>query len=89
MFFSPHFIAAPCHRFFPISASLDVAGAAHHLPRCNPDTSHDQDLHALLTMLLELTCSEDASAFHIVNLALMRSPVQTHDTTKFAQFPNT
>ena len=89
VFVSPQFVTAPCHRFFPASASLGVIRATHHVPRCNPDTSHGQGLHALLTMLLELTSSDDASTFHIVNPALIRSPAQTQDTTKFALLPNT
>ena len=31
----PHFIAAPCHRLFPISASLRITWTTHHLPCCN------------------------------------------------------
>ena len=61
VFVSPQFVTAPCHRFFPVSAFLGVARAAHHLPRSNTNTSHDQGLHALLTVLLELTGCNDAS----------------------------
>ena len=52
VFVSPQFVTAPCHRFFPVSATLGVARAAHHLPRSNTNTSHGQGLHALLIVLL-------------------------------------
>ena len=39
VFVSPQFVTAPCHRFFPVSATLGVTRAAHHLPRSNTDTS--------------------------------------------------
>ena len=72
---------------FPVSATLGVARAAQHLPRSNTKTSHVQGLHALLIVLLELTSCDDASTFHVVNPALIWSPTQTQDTTKFAQLP--
>ena len=51
--------------------------------------SHGQGLHVLLIVFLELTGSTDASAFHVVNPALITSPAQAQDTTKLTQFPNT
>ena len=85
---SPHFIIAPCQRFFPVSATLGIARAAHHLPSNNTNTSHGQGLHALMIVLLELTGNNDASTFHIVNPALIRFPSQTQDTTKLADLQN-
>ena len=41
----------------------------------------------LLTVLLELTSSNDASTFHIVNPAHIRAPAQAQDST-LSQFRN-
>ena len=29
VFVSPHFVAAPCHRFFPVSAAFRIARTTH------------------------------------------------------------
>ena len=88
MFVSPHFVAAPCHRFLPVSATLCIARAAHHLPSSNTNTSHSQSLHAWLIVVLELSSHNDTSTFHVVDPALVRSSAQAQDTTKLTQFPN-
>ena len=53
VFVSRQFVTAPCHRFFPVSASLGVIRATHHLPHCKPDTSYGQGLQTLLLVLAE------------------------------------
>ena len=72
VFVSPQFVAAPCHRFLPVSATLGIARAAHHLPSSNTNTSHSQGLHAWLIVFLELSGHNDTSTFHVVNPALLR-----------------
>ena len=88
VFVSPHFITAPCHGLFPVSASLRIARTTHSLPCCNTQTSHRQRLHAWLIVFLQLTGNNDASMFHVISPALVRSPAQAQDTTKLTQFPH-
>ena len=54
----PHFVAAPRHRLFPVSASFRITWAAHHLSCCNTNTSHSQSLHAWLIVFLELPSTQ-------------------------------
>ena len=89
VFVSPHFVTAPCHRFFPASATFRITRAAHHLPSSNTHTSHRQSLHAWLIVFLELSGHNDASTFHVISPALVRSPAQAQDSTRLSQFPNT
>ena len=87
VFVSPQFVTAPCHRFFPVSSTLGIARAAHHLPGSSTNTSHCQSLHALLIVFLELLGNNDACTFHVVNPSLILSPAQTQDTTKLDPVP--
>ena len=88
VFVSPHFVAAPCHRFFPVSAAFRITRATHHLSSSNTHTSHCQSLHAWLIAFLELSGHNDTSTFHVISPALVWSPAQAQDTTKLPQFPN-
>ena len=72
VFISPHFVAAPCHRFFPVSTTVRIARAAHRLQSGNTHTSHSQSLHAWLIVFLELSGHNDASTFHVISPALVR-----------------
>ena len=88
VFVSPHFVAAPCHRLFPVSAAFRIARATHHLPSSNWHTSHRPSLHAWLIVFLELSGHNDTTTFHVISPALVWFPAQAQDTTKFTQFPN-
>ena len=88
VFVSPQFVAATCHRFFPVSATLGIAREAHHLSSSNTNTSHCQSLQAWLIVFLQLPGHNDTSTFHVVGPALVWSPAQAQDTTKLSQFPN-
>ena len=45
-------------------------------------------LHAWFIVFLELSGHNDASTFHVISQALVRSPAQGQDSTKLFQFPN-
>ena len=84
VFVSRHFIATPCHRFFPISATFHITRKTHQ----STQTSHNQCLHAWLIVFFDLSGHNDTSTFHVINPALVKSPAHALDSTKLSQFPN-
>ena len=84
VFVPPHFVKAPRHRFFPVSAIFRITWATHHLPSCNMHTSHCQSLQAWWLCFFQLPSHNDTSNSHVLGPALLWFLSQAKHATKYA-----